>query len=43
MNLGEKVAEGAGLFGLFLWAGVRATEPQLKSLKDVIESGFMSN
>lgn len=42
MNLGEEVTEGAGLHGLFLGAGVQATEP-LKSLRDVIESGFMSN
>lgn len=39
----EEVAEGAGLFGLFLEAEVGATEPQLKSLMDVIAPGFMSD
>lgn len=37
MNLGDEVEEGAGL--LVLWA----IGPQLQSLRDVIESGFMNN
>lgn len=39
----EEVAEGAGLFGVFLEAEGGAAEQQLRSLSDVIASGFTSD
>lgn len=43
MNPGEEVPEGAGPFGLCLGGGGPAIEPQLKSLRDIFELGFMKN
>ena len=37
------MTEGAGLFGLCLGGGGQAIVPQLQSLRDVFESGFMNN